>query len=355
MSDRVPFCDLTRANHALRADVDRAIAGVIDRGWFLRGAEVDAFEAEWARYCGQIYCVSCNSGTDALTLAATAMGMREAWVPANTLPLTAIGLNRSGAQITADEVGEDGRILNVRAQSVPVLLYGRMPSQKELECQLFDAAHAHGWKPPSTATACWSFYPTKSLGAYGDGGAITTNDSQMAETMRALSGRDDQLRDRRQITSRMDEIQAAILRVKLRHLDDWLGERHRIADLYLQWLPEDARCVSTADDLHHLIVIRTERRDDLRTYLARQGVESKVHFPQPLHLQSASWGAPNMRLPGAESWCGSVLSLPCFPGITEAEVHRTCVMVSQFLANGHTSPKAGRRGHAASPGSGRCP
>jgi dTDP-3-amino-3,4,6-trideoxy-alpha-D-glucose transaminase len=333
MIDRVPFCDLTRANHALRAEVDRAIAGVIDRGLFLRGAEVEAFEAEWARYCGQAYCVSCNSGTDALTLAATALGIREAFVPANTLPLTAVGLNRSGAQITTGEVGEDGRLVNVRPQCIPVLLYGRMPSREELECQLFDAAHAHGWKPPSTATACWSFYPTKSLGAYGDGGAITTNDPQIAETMRALSGRDDQLRDRRQITSRMDEIQAAILRVKLGHLDDWIAERRRIANLYMQWLPKAARCVSTAADLHHLLVIRTARRDDLRTYLARHGVESKVHFPEPLHRQSAPWGAPNTSLPGAESWCSSVLSLPCFPGLTEAEIHHTCAVVSQFLAD----------------------
>jgi dTDP-4-amino-4,6-dideoxygalactose transaminase len=339
MSDRVPFCDLTRANHALRADVDRAIADVIDRGWFLRGAEVDSFEAEWARYCGQTYCVSCNSGTDALTLAATAMAMRKAWVPANTLPLTAVGLYRSGAQITADEVGEDGRLLNVRPQSVPVLLYGRMPSQAELKCQLFDAAHAHGWKPPSTATTCWSFYPTKSLGAYGDGGAITTNNPQIAERMRALSGRDDQLRDCRQITSRMDEIQAAILRVKLRHLDDWIWERRRIASLYRQWLPDATPSVSTSDDLHHLIVIRTECRDDLKTYLASHGVESKVHFPQPLHRQSAPWGATNVPLPGAESWCGSVLSLPCFPGITEAEVHLTCAIVSQCL----TKPQRPRR------------
>src|SRR5262249_14458357 len=160
---RVPFCDLTRANCALRADIDKAISRVIDRGWFLRGAETDAFEAEWAAYCNQDYCVSCNSGTDALTLAAIAMGTKKAWVPANTLPLTAVGLARSGAQILADEVGDDGRLLTIRPESIPVLLYGRMPSEGELKCKLFDAAHAHGWKPPRNATACWSFYPTKNL------------------------------------------------------------------------------------------------------------------------------------------------------------------------------------------------
>jgi dTDP-4-amino-4,6-dideoxygalactose transaminase len=331
MTDRVPFCDLTRANHALRADIDQAISRVIDRGWFLRGVQTDAFEAEWAAYCGQAHCVSCNSGTDALTLAAAAMGMREAWVPANTLALTALGLARSGAQIVADEVGDDGRLLTIRPQSVPVLLYGRMPSAGELDCKLFDAAHAHGWKPPTNATACWSFYPTKSLGAYGDGGAITTNDPEFAATMRRLSGRDDQLRDARQITSRMDEIQAAILRVRLRHLDDWLNERHQLASLYMQCLPEQVRCVSSkVGDLHHLFVIRTESRDELRTYLASHGVETKVHFPQPLHRQPAPWAPPNTRLPGADAWCHSVLSLPCFPGLTEAEVRRTCALVAEW-------------------------
>jgi dTDP-4-amino-4,6-dideoxygalactose transaminase len=331
MTDRVPFCDLTRANSTLRAEIDRAISRVIDRGWFLRGAETDTFEAEWSTYCGQAYCVSCNSGTDALTLAATAMGIGKAWVPANTLPLTAIGLARSGAQIVADEVGDDGRLLTIRPWSIPVLLYGRMPSAGEVDCKLFDAAHAHGWKPPSNATTCWSFYPTKNLGAFGDSGAVTTNDPELAATMRNLSGRDDQLHDARQITSRMDEIQAAILRVKLRHLDNWLDERHEIASLYMQCLPEQATCVSSkAGDLHHLFVIRTESRDQLKTYLASHGVETKVHFPEPLHLQNAPWATYNMRLPGAEAWCHSVLSLPCFPGLTEAEVRHTCALVTAW-------------------------
>ncbi len=166
MIDRVPFCDLTRANHALRAEVDRAIAGVIDRGLFLRGAEVEAFEAEWARYCGQAYCVSCNSGTDALTLAATAMGIREAFVPANTLPLTAVGLNRSGAQITAGEVvrwtsasvipGKQGRLSTEPHQlSAPGNISGRfcvrcLFSISKPNCNLCPRKPMHrgtGWRP----------------------------------------------------------------------------------------------------------------------------------------------------------------------------------------------------------------
>ena len=330
MTDRVPFCDLTRAYRTLRADIDRAIARVIDRGWFLRGGETDAFEAEWAAYCGQAHCVSCNSGTDALTLAAAAMAMRKAWIPATTVPLTALGLARAETRIVADEVGADGRLLTVRPQSVPVLLYGRMPSAEELDCKLFDAAHAHGWKPPSNATACWSFYPTKNLGAFGDGGAVTTNDAKLAATMRKLTGRDDQFHDDRQITSRMDEIQAAILRVKLTRLDAWLDERRQLATLYVQCLPKQLRSVSKAGDLHHLFVIRAKRRDELRTYLANHGVETKVHFPKPLHLQSPAWAPHGIRLSGAEAWCRSVLSLPCFPGLTEAEVRRVCALVADW-------------------------
>jgi dTDP-4-amino-4,6-dideoxygalactose transaminase len=331
MTDHVPFCDLTRANQALRADIDQAISRVIDRGWFLRGVETDAFEAEWAAYCGQAHCVSCNSGTDALTLAATAMGMRQAWVPTTTLPLTALGLARAGAQIIADEVAEDGRLLTIRPQSVPVLLYGRMPSVCELDCKLFDAAHAHGWKPPRNATACWSFYPTKNLGAFGDGGAVTTNDPKLAATMRKLSGRDDQFHDSRQITSRMDEIQAAILRAKLTRLDNWLDQRQEIAALYTQYLPRQIRSVSKAGDLHHLFVIHIESRDELRAYLASHGVETKVHFPKPLHVHDPLWNPNNTRLSGAEAWCQSVLSLPCFPGLTEVEVRRVCSLVAEWL------------------------
>jgi len=205
-----------------------------------------------------------------------------------------------------------------------------MPSAAELACKLFDAAHAHGWKPPSNATACWSFYPTKNLGAFGDSGAVTTNDPDLAAIMRKLTGRDDQFHDDRQITSRMDEIQAAILRVKLKHLDDWLGERQSLATLYMKWLPKQIRSVSKAGDLYHLFVIRTGSRDELRFYLASHGVETKIHFPKPLHLHSTAWTLHNTRLPEAEAWCESVLSLPCFPGLTETEVRQVCAIVAEW-------------------------
>ena len=316
----------------LRDDIRRAIDVVIDQGWFLRGLETKAFEEEWAAYCGQAYCVVCNSGTDALTLAAKALGLREAEVQANTLALTAIGLQQAGAQIRLRDVGEDGRLLQASSNMVPVLLYGRVPNHIEKQAGLFDAAHAHGWKPPQHAVACWSFYPTKSLGALGDGGAVTTNDAGLAELMVALSGRDDLFRDQRQITSRMDELQAAILRVKLNYLDRWLAERQMIASEYDRQLAGIVSPTSrNKGDLHHLYVVRTPHRDALMRHLNAGGIETKIHWTEPLHRMRAAWSKNAASFPQAEAWSASVLSLPCYPGLTENEVTTICNLIGEFM------------------------
>ena len=330
-SRKIPFCDLSRANAPLQDDFARAFARVCDTGWFLRGPETIAFEEEWAAFCGQSFCVSCNSGTDALTLAALALEMRVARVQANTLALTAIGLMRGGATIEITDIGVDGRSIGRGADRVPVLLYGRAPGPGESDCVVFDAAHAHGWRPPAHAVACWSFYPTKSLGALGDGGAVTTNDRDLAKIMRALIGADDRLRDARQITSRMDEVQAAILRVKLARLPEWLEERRAIAARYREMLPLSTIPIGGDEgDLHHLFVVRTPGRNALQTHLAGRGVETKVHFPDPLHTQKAHWARPGVTLPVAEDWAASILTLPCYPGLREAEIQRVCECIAEW-------------------------
>lgn len=304
---------------------------VVDSGWFLRGKEVTAFEEEWAEYCGQSYCVSCNSGTDALTLAGMALRLSTARIQANTLPLTAVGLSRGGAKILLSDVGDDGRPQDVHADTVPVLLYGRLPSMAERSAGLFDAAHAHGWKPPRQAAACWSFYPTKSLGALGDAGAVTTNDADLAAEMRDLRGQDDKFYQKRQITSRMDELQAAVLRVKLKHLDRWIDERRDIAARYFSQLPSLVAPVSQSPgDLHHLLVVRCDNRDGLAAHLLRAGIESKVHFDPPLHGQEGAWGDGKTRFPESERWCRSILTLPCYPGLSADMVDRICAEVSSF-------------------------
>jgi dTDP-4-amino-4,6-dideoxygalactose transaminase len=318
----IPYCDLGRALAPIRCEVDDAIRRVLDGGWFLRGPEVTAFEEEWAARCGQLHAVCCNSGTDALTIAAIALGLKTATVQANTLPLTAIGLRRGGVAVRLGEVGPDGRIAHPVADAVPVLLYGRPPGKEASSAGLFDAAHAHGWKPPHKIVAAWSFYPTKTLGALGDGGAVTTDDGHLAFEMRKLCGRDDILHDRRQITSRMDEVQAAVLRVKLKYLDEWLAERQEIGRRYEARLQMPAITL-LGSSLYHLFVIRVARRDELARFLADRGIESKVHWPRALHRLDGDWsyeGDYKM----ADAWCDTVLTLPCFPGLRPSEIDFVC-------------------------------
>jgi dTDP-4-amino-4,6-dideoxygalactose transaminase len=335
MSSSIPFCDLSRALTPLRGQISNAVERVMDSGWFLRGPQTRSFEEEWAAYCGQKYCVACNSGTDALTLAAKALELRTARVPANTLALTAIGLQQAGAEVSIRDVTRDGHLTAAGDTTVPVLLYGRMPSALELECTLFDAAHAHGWKPPTHAVACWSFYPTKSLGALGDAGAITTNDAGLAELMVALTGRDDAFRDSRQMTSRMDELQAAILRIKLRRLDEWLAKRRSIAAQYIEELGNVVEPVATgAEDLHHLYVVRARCRNELRDFLKARNIETKIHWAEPLHRMDTHWIHASSSFPYTEAWCDSILSLPCYPGLRTDEITRICQCVKDFFAVG---------------------
>jgi dTDP-4-amino-4,6-dideoxygalactose transaminase len=327
----IPFCDLKRLPAEIVGKLKDAMAEVIESGWYLRGVHTEAFEHEWAEFCGQKYCIACNSGSDALSLSAAALGMKAAAVPANTLPLTALALERGGAAVHAAEIDEKGRLQAPGDTHVPVLLYGWHPSEKELSCRLFDAAHAHGFRPPEHSVACWSFYPTKTLGALGDAGAVTTNDPIIAERILALCGRDDRLRERRQLTSRIDEIQAAALRVKLKHLGSWLDQRRHIADLYWSNLPSSVSpIVRPEQGFHHLFVIRCEERDRLQNYLLDHGVETKVHFPLPLHNLNEDWRQADMTYTNAEEWCDSVLSLPCFPYLSDEEVVRVADVIRSF-------------------------
>ena len=323
----IAFCDLERALTPIRADIDRVISEVISSAWFLRGKQTSAFEEEWANYCGQSYSVCCNSGTDGLTLAALAMNLKTAVIPANTLSLTGVGLHRGGAEVRLSEIDENGHMLDTHEHdAVPVLLFGRLPTAAEAKVQLIDAAHAHGWQP--TATAVFSFYPTKTLGALGDGGVVTTNDRDLANDMRKLSGRDDVLHDKRQLTTRMDEIQAAILRVKLVHLDHWLAQRAEIGKRYDNRFKSRGICVS-GKTLHHLYVIRVPHRDQLMAHLKTKGVETKVHWHDSLSQLEGPWSMDG-DYSSALAWSQSVLSLPCYPGLTFSEVDYVCDLIEAW-------------------------
>ena len=323
----IPFCDLSRALAPIRSDIDRAISEVLSSGWFLRGQETTAFEQEWALRCGQSYAVCCNSGTDALTLAALALNLKTAVIQANTLSLTGVGLSRAGVQVRLSDVDESGRMTQSRApDAVPVLLFGRLPTKDESHALLVDAAHAHGWLP--TTTASFSFYPTKTLGALGDGGAVTTNDRHLADEIRKLSGRDDILHDKRQLTSRMDEIQAAVLRVKLRHLDEWLNDRSVIARRYDSRLSSLGLTIPGIS-LNHLYVIQVQQRDSLMSALKDAGVETKIHWEKSLNTVDGPWSSEGF-YPGTHQWSRSVLSLPCYPGLTQSEVDFICDVIESW-------------------------
>ena len=325
---KIPFCDLSRAHAPIRGEIERAIADCMDRSSFLRGSQTRAFEEEWANYCGQAFAVCCNSGTDALTIAATALNLKTAVIPANTLPLTGIGLHRGGTQVRVAEIRPDGWMAAPGPDAVPVLIFGLLPQPGECPARLYDAAHAHGWKPPAGSAAAWSFYPTKTLGALGDAGVVTTNDPDLAKEMRGLCGRDDQFHDRRQITSRIDEIQAAVLRVKLRHLDTWLAERQEIGTRYEKRLGA-LGITLRGHSLHHLYVVRVAGRDRLASFLYHRGISTKVHWSTPLNRVPGPWLVEG-KYPQAENWCASILSLPCFPGLRPDEIDRVCDAVEDW-------------------------
>ena len=324
----ISYIDLRPMNDPIRANINSAVIECMDKSSYLRGLQTSAFEEEWAEFCGQKFAIACNSGTDALTIACRALEIKSAQVQANTLPLSAIGLSLGGADVHISEIDSEGRILAGVKESVPVLLFGRIPNADTEDSKLYDAAHAHGWSPPLQSTAAWSFYPTKSLGALGDAGAITTNDENLAQAMIEICGRDDQMRHSRQITSRIDEIQAAILRVKLRSLPDWLQQRQAIATAY------DARLKGlgitlSGKSFNHIYAIRTSQRGSLQQHLLNSGIETKIHWEKSLNQLEGPWTSSG-EYPIADAWSEEILSLPIYPGLTLKKVNFICDSIEEF-------------------------
>jgi dTDP-3-amino-3,4,6-trideoxy-alpha-D-glucose transaminase len=350
---RVPFLDLAAPHAPLRPALDAAAARVLDRSWYVLGPEVEAFEAEFAAWTGARACVGVGSGLEALRLALLAAGVGpgdEVIVPAHTFIATWLAVSEVGA--TPVPVDVDLATGNVSAEAcaaavtartralVPVHLYGQPADCDALEALaarhalflLFDAAQAHGarWRGRPLGgrggAAAWSFYPGKNLGALGDGGAITTDDLALAERLRRLRnyGQAEKYRHvERGANSRLDELQAAFLRVKLPHVDAWNGRRRALAAAYRAALPASLPLLHVAegaDPCWHLLVVRAARRDALRAALAGAGVETLVHYPVPPHLQPAYAGRfPEGAFPAAERLAREVVSLPIGPHLAEAD------------------------------------
>jgi dTDP-4-amino-4,6-dideoxygalactose transaminase len=361
----IPFCDLRRQYLAIKEEIDEAVARVLNRGWFILGEEVSAFEEEFAAYCGAAYGVGVGSGTEALHLALLACGVEpgdEVITVPNTAVATVAAIELAGAtpvfgdidpvtyNIDISQVEE--KITPCTKVLLPVHLYGQAadvgPLLSLAEAQglivVEDAAQAHGTtykgrRLPQGDVGCFSFYPTKNLGAYGDGGMVITDDAQIAERVRLLRQYGWEKRyisSIRGLNSRLDELQAAILRVKLKHLDEWNEARRRWARLYNELLT-DSEVVrpqesSYGEHIYHLYVVRSKKRDELQQFLAQKGISTTIHYPLPIHLMEAYGGlgyGPGS-FPQAEEHCRQVLSLPLYVEITEEEVEMVADSIKEF-------------------------
>jgi dTDP-3-amino-3,4,6-trideoxy-alpha-D-glucose transaminase len=364
----VPFLDLQPSHGPVKDGILAEISSLLDSSAFTNGRQVGAFEEAFAAYCGVRNCVGLGSGLDALRLGLLAMGLRpgdEVIVPAHTFAATFEAVTQArGRPVPVDVQSEDYNLDVAAAASsvssktrfvLPVHLYGQLSDMRAVRelaetanlQVLEDACQAHGatrdgFRAGSGGTCgAFSFYPGKNLGAFGDAGALTTNDDGLAAHVRALrehGQRQKYHHDFEGYTARLDTIQAVALLHKLPFLDGWNAERRRIAAAYIAALEGigDLRLPpvpSGSEPSWHLFVIRTADPDGLATYLGERGIMSGRHYPQPLHLSAAyAWlGYQRGAFPVTEAIAAEALSLPIFPGMTDAQIGRVVENTREFF------------------------
>ncbi len=360
---KIPFLDLARETRTLRKEMEAAASHVLDRGRFILDAEVEAFEREWARFCGASAAVGVGNGTQALEIALRAIVLKpgdEVITTPLTAAFTGLAILAAGGTPVFADVDKDTLLLDPEAAAskitartraiIPVHLYGRVANLRAFGALarkhgleiIQDACQAHGatWagKPLSdfSRAVAYSFYPTKNLGALGDGGALVTNDLGLEAAARVLrnggmgaSGAS----ERPAINSRLDELQAAFLRVKLSSLGEWNRARRALAAEYALhgFPPVGGMTAAAGEHVFHLYVILEERRKALCAALAKRGIGYAVHYPLPLHLQPAFAGcAAAGSLPVAEAACRQIVSLPLNPFLSHDEVGEVCRAIADF-------------------------
>ncbi len=353
---RVPFLDLRAAYRELQGEIDAAVTRALGSGRYIGGPEVERFESDYAAYCGAAHCVGVANGLDALVLSLRALGIGagdEVIVASNSYIATVLAVTAVGAAPVFVEA--DPRTFNLDPAAVepavtsrtrallPTHLYGQpadldplLAIARRYDLRLIeDAAQAHGSRYKGQRIGahgdivCWSFYPSKNLGALGDAGAATTNDPELASRVRTLGNYGSAQRYVnvvRGVNSRLDPVQAAVLGVKLRHLDAWNARRRSIAKRYTRALADlpihPPHVPSWAEPAWHLYVVRHERRDALQQALADRGIGTLIHYPIPPHLQPAYADLPHRRgdFPVGERMADQVLSLPIGPQMRSEEV-----------------------------------
>jgi dTDP-4-amino-4,6-dideoxygalactose transaminase len=358
---QVPFFDLSRQYQQIQEEIHQAVSRTLRSGWYILGEELAAFEREFAAYCGVRHAVGVGSGTEAIHLALRAAGVQPGdavvTVPNTAVPTVCAIVSANARPVFVDidprtyTMDPDKLRACLKSQRpsqpvraiVPVHLYGHPADlgplgeiAEEFGIPLVeDAAQAHGTEYAGCKigglglASCFSFYPTKNLGAYGDAGMVVTNDDAVAERVRMLRNYGEEAKYQNHIqgfNSRLDEIQAAVLRVKLKHLDGWVLARRRWARLYGEWLSGTGLVLpaETANARHsyHLYVVRSSRRDELQKHLKEHGIGTSIHYPLPIHFQKAyrELGYVAGDFPQAEQSCREILSLPIYPELTEEAI-----------------------------------
>lgn len=371
----VSFLDLGSVNRKFRDELVQAATDVIDSGWYLQGERLRAFEGSFAEYCDAQHCIGVANGLDALILTIRAwkeLGKLkdgdEVIVPANTYIASVLAVTEN--DLVPILVEPDPETFNLCPENlrkaitsktrlvIPVHLYGQIAPMAEIteiaRCNdllvLEDSAQAHGALLDGKKAGGWgdasgfSFYPGKNLGALGDAGAVTTNDAELAKTIRALGnyGSHEKYRNIYQgVNSRLDEIQAAMLSVKLKYLDEVTQQRRVIVDAYLRGISNDAIQLPLPASVDvrgyeqhvwHLFVVRSAQRDRLQAHLAAQGIQTNIHYPIPPHKQIAYGAMNELSLPLTELIHAEVLSLPLSPVMTSEETQRVIDACNSFVA-----------------------
>lgn len=363
---KVEFLNLKKINARYRDDIDASIKEVLDSGWYLLGGKTTEFEESFANYCGTDHCVSVANGLEAIQIILNAYGFGqgdEIIVPANTYIATALAV--SSCHATPVLVDPDPETFNIDVEQIeasitpktkaiiPVHLYGRIADMKPINeiagkhglTVIEDAAQAHGAvlgrgrKSGNLGhAAAFSFYPGKNLGAMGDGGAIVTNDGGLAKKCRALRNYGSEIRYQHEFkgtNSRLDEIQAALLLVKLKSLDADNEHRRLIAEVYneqinhsdvkLPVIPENSK-----SHVWHLYVIRSEKRENLIQHLNKNGIQTLIHYPKPIHKHEAYAELSHLSFPNSEAMSGQVLSIPISPMTTRQEVSYVAKIINDW-------------------------
>lgn len=359
----IPFVNLKKEYESIQIELDQAVTGTLKRGYFVLGEEVKKFEDDFSNYIGSKYSISLNSGSDALFLAIKSLGIGkgdEVITVSHTFISTVDGIVKNGAKPVFVDIDpetycmdaskiEDKITENTKA-IIPVHLYGHpvnMGYIKEIasEYGLFlveDACQAHGAEYNGKKVGsigdvgCFSFYPTKNLGAWGDGGITVTDNEEIKERLRLLRNygqSEKNYHDFVGYNSRLDEIQAAVLRVKLRYIDYWNEKRREIAKSYNELLEDVIKPLERdyAKHVYHLYVIRHKERDKIRQYLLNNGIQSQIHYPCPVHKQKAySSQGYSLKLPVTEKITDQILSLPMHPWLGEIDVEKVCNCIKKW-------------------------